>query len=170
MAPHESSAPEAPTWGLAIQLLLSGLWLGASAFFTLAVAPAAFSELPSRDAAGALVGRMLPALFWSGAATGLILLGMQLQDAQPRFRRSRMGLALLVITGCAIAQFWIAPRIATLRDALTGPLSALAPGDPLRVAFGRLHMLSVAWLGVGMVASMTTAALLLIIIRSRERT
>jgi len=170
MVLHESSAPEAPVWGLATQLLLSGLWLGASAFFTLAVAPAAFAALPTRDAAGALVGRVLPALFWSGAATGLLLLGMQLQDVQPRFRRSRMGAALVVITACAIAQFGIAPRIATLRAAVTGPLAELAAGDPLRIAFGRLHMLSVAWLGVAMVASIATVALLLIIIRSRERT
>ena len=81
-----------------------------------------------------------------------------------------MGAAGVLIAACAVAQLGIAPRIATLRGAMAGPPSTLAPSDPQRMAFGRLHMLSVAWLGIAMVASVAAMALPLIILRSRDRT
>jgi hypothetical protein len=36
------------------------------------VAPAAFRVLPTRALAGALVGEVLPVLFWAGAVTGAL--------------------------------------------------------------------------------------------------
>ena len=82
-------------------LVVLSLWLGAALVVGAVVAPAAFAVLPTRTLAGALVGRVLPALFWSGAAVGL----------------------LVAMLG---------------RDR----------GVSRRVAFGRLHMASVALLGV----------------------
>src|SRR5688572_24661680 len=74
MAPRASSAGEPATILPGVQLALLGPWIGASGFFAVAVAPAAFAALPSRELAGALVGRLLPILFWSGATVGLVVL------------------------------------------------------------------------------------------------
>jgi hypothetical protein len=145
-----------------VQLVGMALWLGAALFFTLVVAPAAFSALPSRELAGGVVGRILPALFIAGAVLGLLVLGLDLTGA----RRSARGVAAaLVVISCAIAQLGVAPRIAALRAAITEPLATLATDHPQRVAFGRLHMMSVAWLGVAMLAAV---AVLIMVIRSRR--
>ncbi len=67
-----------------------------------------------------------------------------------------------IIGGCAVAQLVIAPQIATLRQRIGPDLEALAASDPLRVAFGRLHGLSVLSLGVAMLfAALTLVAAVL---------
>jgi hypothetical protein len=152
-----------------LQLALLGVWLGASAFFALAVAPAAFAALPSRELAGALVGRLLPILFWSGALIGIALLGLERLGGTRRYRMGRTLAAATVASACLIAQLAIAPRIAALRAGMSVSLADMAANDPQRVAFGRLHLWSVAWLGAGIVGAMTAVTLLLIILRTRGR-
>ena len=46
--------------------LLLAAWLGAGVLFAAVVAPAAFAVLPSRNLAGALVGRVLPVVLIAG--------------------------------------------------------------------------------------------------------
>ena len=134
------------------------LWLGAAAFFTLAVAPSAFAALPSRELAGAVVGRVLPVLFWSGAVVGLASLALEARTRLPGHRRARLAAASSIVAACLIAQVGIAPRIAALRAEMREPLATLAPTHPQRVAFGRLHMFSVAWLGAAMAGGITLLA------------
>jgi len=134
-----------------IEGLVLALWLGAAAFFTLVVARAAFAVLPSRTLAGALVGRTLPVLFITGIVVGLAI--VILEWATVREHWGRFAAACTMIAACAAAQLWVAPRIDRLREAIGGPLEALAPGDPQRAAFGRLHAISVGWLGVAIVAA-----------------
>jgi hypothetical protein len=52
-----------------------------------------------------------------------------------------------------VAQFGIGPRIARVRAAIPGAVDDLPATDARRVAFGRLHALSVGWLGVAMLAA-----------------
>ena len=54
-----------------IRLLLISLWLGASVFF-IGVAQTAFAVLPERELAGAIVGRTLAILNYSGLVIALI--------------------------------------------------------------------------------------------------
>jgi|SRR5687768_15822181 len=150
MAPRASSGRDVRVRGLIAQVTIVALWLGAAALFTLSVAPGAFAVLPSRDLAGALVGRILPVLFWAGAAMGAILVVLEIRGRRLAWRRTRITSATLLVASCLIAQLQVAPRIAELRAGMNGPLASLAPDDPARVAFGRLHMFSVAWLGVAM--------------------
>lgn len=131
--------------------LLIALWLGAAAFFSLVVARAAFAVLPTRMLAGALVGRALPVLFVAGLAVGAVLVLLEWRTARPHTGRLVAGGVMIV--ACAIAQFGVAPRIGRLRAAIGGSLEALAPGDPRRAAFGRLHAISVGWLGLAIVAA-----------------
>ena len=59
-----------------------------------------------------------------------------------------------MIAGCAVAQLVIAPKIQALRERIGQSVEALAATDPLRVAFGSLHALSVLALGVAMVCAL----------------
>lgn len=128
---------------------LAWLWLGAALLFTLVVAPAAFAVLPTRALAGLLVGAVLPVLFWSGVVVGAVL-----TVTSSGWRRAA-ALALLLST--AAAQLGVGPRIAGLRAELGTELDQLPADDARRVAFGRLHAVSVALLGVGMVGAASVA-------------
>lgn len=137
-----------------VQTLALSLWLGAAGLFVSSVAPAAFAVMPTRTLAGAIVGRVLPSLFYAGMAVGVSVIVLEVlagrSVTQPR------GLAAIVmIAACAIAEFWIDARIGRLRADIGGSLESLAAGDPRRVLFGRLHGVSVALLGLAMLAAAT---------------
>jgi hypothetical protein len=140
-----------------VALVLLAAWLGAALVVAAVVAPAAFAVLPSRGLAGALVGRVLPVLFWSGMLVGLA--AAALTWTLPG-RVWRTGAALALVVACAAAQLVIAPRIDRIRASVGGAMDALDPSDPRRQAFGRLHGLSVMWMGVGGVAALLALVLL----------
>lgn len=125
------------------------LWLGAALLFVAVVAPAAFAVLPTRALAGLLVGRVLPTVFWSGALVGLLL-----AIAESGWRRYA---ALAVLAFALAAQLGVAPRIQRLRVELGPDIEAVDASDPRRLAFGRLHAVSVALLGAAMVAAAALA-------------
>ncbi|HWE44126.1 MAG TPA: DUF4149 domain-containing protein [Gemmatimonadaceae bacterium] len=145
--------------GIAIaQLIGASAWLGAALLFAAVVAPAAFAALPTRTLAGTLVGAVLPALFLAG-----IVLGAMVAAASVALHRGRIVTAgtvggLLVAISCAAAQFVVAPRIERARASIGGPIESVPSSDPRRVAFGRLHGASVAWLGVAVVGAAVVAA------------
>jgi hypothetical protein len=146
-------------------IVLLAAWLGAALLVTAVVAPAAFAVLPSRTLAGALVGRVLPALFWSGIAVGLAVAALTWGMPQ---RIGRTTAALALVGACAAAQLVVAPRIQRVREQIGGALDALDPSDPRRLAFGRLHGLSVAWLGLGVLAALLALILLLRLTSARS--
>lgn len=144
--------------GSMVELVVVALWLGAAALFALVVAPAAFAALPSRSLAGALVGRVLPAIFYAGMALGALV--VVIEGAWGRGwlgGRSLAGAA--VLAACVVGQLVIGARIERLRAAIPGAIDALAPDDPRRAAFGRLHGFSVAWLGVAILAALVVGVL-----------
>jgi hypothetical protein len=130
-----------------LEVILLALWLGAGIIFSAVVAPAAFAVLPTRMLAGALVGRVLPVIFISGMAVGALVIALAGKSTVRRIAGA------IVVGGCATAQFVIAPRIARLRAEIGGVLENLAPDDARRAAFGRLHAMSVGWLGLAMLAA-----------------
>lgn len=144
---------------------LLAAWLGAALLAATVVAPAAFALLPSRTLAGALVGRVLPVLFWSGIALGLVvaaagrLLGAGLLGT---------GAAIAFAAACSAAQLIVAPRIAVVRAAIGGAVDALDPADPRRQAFGRLHAVSVLWMGVGAIAALVALVVLARLLTARS--
>lgn len=148
-----------------VALVLLAVWLGAAALVATVVAPAAFAVLPSRTLAGALVGRVLPAIFWAGMFVGLV--SAVLTWTLPA-RGWRTGAALALAAACAAAQLVVAPRIERVRAQIGGAVEALDPSDPRRQAFGRLHGLSVAWMGVGGLAAIIAVILLARLISSRS--
>jgi len=144
--------------GLDGRVALIGLlaaWLGATLIVGAVVAPAAFAVLPTRTLAGALVGRVLPPLFWSGAAVGAIAAVM----ARRSHRLPALVAALVIAGASLVAQIVVAPRIEAVRVSVGGPIDALARDDARRVAFGRLHGASVALLGLAGLAACVTLLL-----------
>lgn len=152
-----------PVTPVMIGIVLLAAWLGAATIVAASVAPAAFAVLPSRTLAGALVGRVLPVLFWSGIAVGVLAawLGARVAGAGPLTIA-----AAVLVAACGVAQFVIAPRIERVRAAIGGPVDALDPSSPLRQSFGRLHGASVACLGVGGLAALI---ILVLLVRSVSR-
>ena len=132
--------------------LLVSAWLGASVLFASAVAPAAFAVLPSRMLAGQIVGRVLTVVFVSGIVVAVIAFVLD-RAAVGRARRARRAALVIVAVACAAAQFAVAPRIERIRSEVGGAIETLPETDARRIAFGRLHALSVVWLGLAMVAA-----------------
>jgi hypothetical protein len=58
-------------------------------------------------------------------------------------------LAATVVSGVIVD-----PAIARRREAMGVPVGSLAPSDPRRVEFGRLHAISTALLGIGVVGGL----------------
>lgn len=139
-----------------VECCLLTLWLGAALFFAVVVAPAAFAVAPTPSFAGALVGRLLPPLFASGVVVGLTIVAIELRwpRAGSRLRASAAGVMLVA---CAVAQFVIGGQIDRVRTAAGPPIATLEHDDPRRVAFGRLHALSIAALGAAMIAAAAAA-------------
>ena len=130
-------------------LVLVSAWLGAVFLFGSVVAPAAFAALPTRALAGAVVGRVLPVLFLTGMGLGAGLLLIAL-------RPWRGGLASaggVLVLSCAISHFVIGARITRLRSTIGSTLDSLPAGDPQRALFGQLHAMSVAGLGLAVLAA-----------------
>lgn len=136
-----------------IQLAILALWLGAASFMSVAVAPALFAELPTRTLAGAVVGRLLPSIFYAGVVVGILVAAVDVWTAG-EFRWSGVTISSLIIAlSCAVAQWVVTPRIERLRTAIGGSIEALPVDDVRRVAFGRLHGISVGWLGLAMLSA-----------------
>jgi hypothetical protein len=65
----------------------------------------------------------------------------------------------VIALASVVAQAVVAPRIEIVRQSAGGPIDALARDDARRVAFGRLHGVSVALLGLAGVAAGVTLVL-----------
>lgn len=138
------------------ETVLLAIWLGAALVFALVVAPAAFAVLPTRTLAGALVGRILPAIFYAGILLGAIIVALDVANRSTSWTRS--GAAGILAVACAVAQLIVGTRIDRLRASIGAPLDSLAPDDQRRVAFGRLHAISVGWLALAMLAAVVALA------------
>ena len=135
--------------------LLASLWLGATLFFSFAVAPSAFAVLPSTELAGDIVSRTLEIINYSGMIIGLILLLTSFVFAPKGFLVwiERL-LSVVLIAACAVGQFYVGWQMRSLRAQMQGPVERLATDDPLRVAFNMLHGYSVYVLLTGIIAAL----------------
>lgn len=151
-----------------IELVALAFWLGAAGFLSIVVAPALFAVLPTRELAGEVVGRVLPGLFYSGIVLGALVIVIEVASRGGWSWRGREILGLTIVISCIVAQAIVAPQIARLRGQIAGPIESLPTDDARRVAFGRLHGVSVAWLGIAMLAATITLVLAARTLRSRD--
>jgi MFS family permease len=151
-----------------IELSVLALWLGAASFFSIAVAPALFAVLPTRALAGMAIARVLPGIFASGIGLGVLVMIIESARRHGWSWGGRQVAGLVIAGSCAIAQFIVAPRIARLRADIAGPVEDLSVDDGRRIAFGRLHGISVAWLGIAMLAAVVAMVLCARTLESRK--
>jgi hypothetical protein len=102
--------------------------------------------LHSHLLAGGLIVRVLPPLFYSGLAIGLVT--AMLATSWRRW------VAFVMAGACAVAQFVVAARIDQLRATVSGPVDALPSTDPRQAAFAQLHGLSVLFLIAAMISAL----------------
>lgn len=144
-------------------------WFGAAVFFSVVVAPAAFSVLRgfqianASEVAGAIVNRSLSAINVSGFLLGLVLLLFvwltRSDHDRAWFWLQLISLAVVsLMTG--LGQWVIATRIRLLRAAISVPMEQIAIDDPRRIAFGNLHRYSVMALAIAMIAGLIATLLL----------
>lgn len=127
-----------------IRLALLSLWLGAMAFFSFVVAPAAFAAMP-QQLAGALVSRTLGILEIGGAIIGALLIAILILSRERGGASLYELIALVLMTASMlVSHFVVSRRMHELRVSL-GEIALLASTDPARLEFDRLHQYSV-WL------------------------
>jgi hypothetical protein len=147
-----------PMTTVAIGVVALSAWLGAALLVAAVVAPAAFAVLPTRTLAGALVGRVLPVLFYSGAAIG-VFTALAGRTTMPSPGRVTAG--AVMVASCLAAQLIVGPRIERVRVDAGRPIDQLTAGDPHRTSFGRLHGASVLLLGAAAIAGCAALVLTL---------
>jgi hypothetical protein len=137
-------------------------------FFAFVLAPTAFQVLPNPHLAGNVVGRALGRLHWIAIVSGTIflassLLYSSLASGTAHAFAMRHVLICLMLGLTLLSQFWIIPRMDTLR-ASVGDFATVPLDNPARVQFDALHVWSTrvegAVLLLGLVAIYLTAATL----------
>jgi uncharacterized membrane protein YhhN len=140
------------------------VWIGGLVFFAV-LAPTAFQVLPNTHLAGNLVGRALGKLHWIAIGSGIIfliasLLYSYLTKGAAHLFAVRHILICLMLALTLFSQFWIIPRMDTLR-AQVGDFTAVPITSTQRVQFDALHVWSTrvegAVLLLGLIAVYLTA-------------
>jgi uncharacterized membrane protein len=116
-------------------------WIGGIAFFSFIAAPSIFHALP-REEAGKVVTAIFPKYYWQGIICGVLALATSgVLGARTRWsvllivRTTLLGVMLV---GVLYSVLMLQPKIHAIR-AQVDSFESLAPTDPLRLEFGRLH-------------------------------
>jgi hypothetical protein len=139
-----------------IRLLMLGLWLGGAAFF-IGIAQIAFSILPQRELAGAVVSGDLALLNYSGLAIAILLIVSSLvgvSNVNKFWLWTERFLLLLLGASCAIGQFVIGIWLSSVKAQMGRPIDEVAADDPLKIQFNMLHEYSVWILFTGMIVAL----------------
>jgi len=149
-------------------LLSLVVWIGGLIFFAFVLAPTIFAPgvLPNTHLAGNIVGRALGKLHWIAIVSGIVFLASSLLYSRLTAGTAHVfAVRHVLICGMLgltlLSQFWIIPRMDTLRtqvaDFATVPLD-----NPARAEFDALHVWSTrvegAVLLLGLVAIYLTAS------------
>jgi len=149
-----------------VMVLSLVVWIGGLIFFAFVLAPTAFQVLSDTHLAGNVVGRALGKLHWIAIVSGIVfliasLLYNRLTDGNAHLFAMRHILIVLMLGLTLFSQFWIIPRMDTLR-ASVGDFAKVTLDNPARVQFDALHVWSRrvegAVLLLGLVAVFLTAS------------
>jgi uncharacterized membrane protein len=151
-----------------LMLLSLVVWIGGLVFFAFVLAPTAFQVLPNTHLAGNVVGRALGKLHWIAIIASIVfliasLLYSYLTQGTAHIFAMRHILICLMLALTLFSQFWIIPRMDTLR-ASVGDFATVPLNNPQRVQFDALHVWSTrvesAVLLLGLVVVYLTASAL----------
>lgn len=149
-----------------IMLLSLIVWIGGIVFFSF-MAPTAFHVLPTRLLAGTLVGNLLTKLHWIAIVCGVVYLVSSLaysgiSDGTAHVFALRHALICLMLGLTLVSQFWITPRMVTLRAQVATFDTAATPDQSARVQFDAWHAWStraeITVLLLGLVVTYLTAS------------
>jgi hypothetical protein len=129
-----------------LMLLSLIVWIGGIIFFSV-MAPTAFHVLPTRLLAGTLVGNLLTKLHWIAIGSGIVylissLVYSRLSDGTAHVFAVRHMLICLMLALTLSSQFWITPRMHTLRAQVANFDAAATLNDAARAQFDALHVWS----------------------------
>ena len=140
------------------------VWLGGMITIAAVVAPATFSALErvepdvGRTRAATVVGEVLRRFhvvsYLAAAVLLATLAGMKVIGPRPIGFGRRLLIVGTMLAASVAAAVIVDPAIARRRDALGVPVASLAPSDPRRIEFGRLHAVSTALLGIAVVGGL----------------
>ena len=123
-------------------------WIGGLMFFAFVLAPTVFAPgvLPNTHLAGNIVGRALGKLHWIAIISGVVylassLLHSRLTDGTAHVFAMRHVLIFLMLGLTLLSQFWIIPRMDTLRASVSD-FATIPVDNPARVQFDALHVWS----------------------------
>jgi uncharacterized membrane protein len=124
-------------------LLSLVVWIGGIVFFSF-MAPTAFHVLPTRLLAGTLVGNLLTKLHWIAIVSAIVYLMSslaysRLTDGTAHVFALRHVLICGMLALTLVSQFWITPRMVTLRAQVATFDTAETLNQPARVEFDALH-------------------------------
>ncbi|MEO6727022.1 MAG: DUF4149 domain-containing protein [Blastocatellia bacterium] len=138
-----------------VGLTLLSIWVGAAAFFSFVLAPAAFSVLPNQHLAGQVVSRTLGVVEIAGILVTAILLVLSFLSRGRRGKAFPFDLgALAVILLTMIGSRIVSGRMHVLRLQAGERLYSLPASDPLRSAFDQLHQFSVGLMSMAMIVAL----------------
>jgi uncharacterized membrane protein len=124
-----------------IYLLSIALWLGGMTFFSFLAAPSIFNIL-AREEAGKVVSDIFPKYYWQGLICGAIALmtsiALGTRDRWNTLLIVRTIIIGVMVLGLLYAVIILQPKVQAVKAQITS-LESLAPTDPLRLEFGRLH-------------------------------
>ncbi len=135
-----------------LYILALVVWLGGMVVAGAVVAPSTFGVLEAwnpvegRVLAGRVFGEVLRRLNWLGySMAGVMFVALTLHrllGARP-IKYGVRAIILAFMVSCTLAaDYYVGPQIATIQTRVSGPVSALAADNPIRVEFNRLHGLS----------------------------
>jgi hypothetical protein len=140
------------------------VWLGGMITIAGVVAPATFSALErvepdvGRSRAATVVGEVLRRFhvvsYVAAAVLLATLIGMKVVGPRPIDFSRRLLIVSTMLAATVVSGVIVDPAIARRRDALGVPVASLAPSDPRRADFARLHAMSTTLLGIGVVGGL----------------
>ena len=150
-----------------LMLLSLVAWIGGLMFFAFVLAPTVFAPgvLPNTHLAGNVVGRVLGKLHWIAIVSAIIflvssLLYSRITEGTSHVFAIRHILICLMLGLTLLSQFWIIPRMDTLRASVSD-FATVPVDNPARVQFDALHVWSArvegAVLLLGLIAIYLTA-------------
>jgi hypothetical protein len=133
-------------------LLALTLWVGGLLVLGAIAAPSIFDVLAVRQIpdhrllAGAIFGEILRKFHLLSYACGAVLLltlvVRGVMGPRPIWFAARVGTAVLMLAATTYSGFVVSNQISRLQTEIGVAPSSLAPSDPRRLAFGRLHATS----------------------------
>ncbi len=128
-----------------LMLLSLVAWIGGLIFFAFVLAPTVFAPgvLPNTHLAGNIVGRALSKLHWIAIVSGIVFLASSLMysrltEGTEHAFAARHVLICLMLGLTLLSQFWIIPRMDTLRAQVTD-FATVPLDNPARAEFDSLH-------------------------------